>query len=187
MNIAKAKAILEAIIFAAPEPISLRECSRILGVGERTASLLIKQLEDDYQQRQSGLTVREIANGYQISSRPEYSEHIQMIGRTPRPQTLSPAALECLAIIAYRQPITRVEVDEIRGVRSESALQTLIDRELVIEVGRKEAVGRPILFGTTKRFLEFFGLGSLDELPPLEEDAEVLLIPEEEGDGPGIN
>ena len=181
MNIAEAKAILEAVIFAAPEPITLRECAQILDINHRTAGLLIQLLEDDYQQRHSGLTVRQVANGYQICTRPEYATYVQAIGRSPRSQALSPAALECLAIIAYKQPVTRVEIDEIRGVRSESALQTLIERELVVEVGRKDAVGKPVLFGTTKKFLEVLGLNSLAELPPLEADEAILVPLELEG------
>jgi len=175
VNIAEAKAILEALIFAAPEPITLRDCARILGISERTAALLIRQLDDDYAARQSALTIRQVAKGYQICTKPEYAEYIRAIGRTSRSQNLSPAALECLAIVAYKQPITRVEIDEIRGVRSDSALQSLIERELVMEVGRKEAIGRPILFGTTNRFLEVFGLKDLAELPPLEENQQILL------------
>lgn len=183
MNIAEAKAVLEAIIFAAPEPITLHECARILDISEKTVSLLVRQLDDDYRSRSSGLTLREVAKGFQICTRPEYSEYIKLIGRLPRTQQLSQAALECLAIVAYKQPITRVEIDEIRGVRSESSLQTLLERELIIEVGRKDAVGRPILFGTTRRFLQTFALKDLDELPPLEEDAELLLAPAEEQRG----
>ncbi|NLY56389.1 MAG: SMC-Scp complex subunit ScpB [Firmicutes bacterium] len=175
MNIAEAKAILEALIFAAPEPITLRECARILGVSERTAALLIRQLDDDYAARKSALTIRQVAKGYQICTRPQYAEYIRAIGRTSRSQQLSPAALECLAIIAYKQPITRVEIDEIRGVRSDSAIQSLLERELIAEVGRKEAIGRPILFGTTDRFLEAFGLKDLNDLPPLAESPETLI------------
>ncbi|MBO8126700.1 MAG: SMC-Scp complex subunit ScpB [Firmicutes bacterium] len=184
MNIQEAKAILEAVIFAAPEPITLKECAGILGVGEQTAELLIQQLEDDYRAQKRGLTLRRVAGGFQIATRPEYSEYVKLIGRAPKTQQLSQAALECLAIVAYRQPITRVEIDEIRGVKSESPLQTLLERELITEVGRKDTVGRPVLFGTTKKFLEVFGLKDLDELPPLEDDAEMLLTLEPT---PGIN
>ncbi len=130
---------------------------------------MLAELQEEYRRGKKGIQIIEIANGYQMTTRPDLAPYIE---RLYRPQTnfgLSKAALETLAIIAYKQPITRGELEMIRGVKVDSPMNTLIEKGLVKDLGRKEGAGRPVLFGTTEKFLQHFGLKSVDELPSLEE------------------
>ncbi len=124
-------------------------------------------LEKDFLDR--GVRLQKVAGGYRMVACPEAEKYLIEMSRGQKRNPLSPAALEVLAIVAYMQPITRVEIDEIRGVSSESSISTLLDRGLIMEIGRKDAPGRPILFGTTKAFLVYFGLKDLTQLPPISE------------------
>lgn len=117
-----------------------------------------------------GLLLEHVAGGYRLATKPELGDYVENVTSVVKPGTLSPAALETLAIIAYKQPITRAEIEAIRGVRVESALTSLLDRDLITEMGRKDAPGRPVLFGTTDTFLAHFGLSTLKDLPPLDEN-----------------
>jgi segregation and condensation protein B len=156
---------LEAVLFMAAEPLGPEEIAEILGVPSAEGEELVRELEARYSGR--GLQVSRIAGGYQVTTRPEYGPFVAKLHK-PERFRLSRAALETLAIVAYRQPVTRPEVDAIRGVNSESPLETLVQYELVREAGRKDAPGRPMLYRTTERFLGHFGLDSIEDLPGLD-------------------
>jgi segregation and condensation protein B len=158
------KAILEAILLASPEPLTIKRIAEVIGLDERDARILMDDLKKEYQQPGRGLYIQEMAGGYVLATRPEYAEYVEKLLQ-PRGKGLSNAALETLAIIAYRQPITKAEIEGVRGVKVDRAIETLLERRLIREVGRKEAPGRPVLYGTTKEFLEYFGLRDLSELP----------------------
>lgn len=164
--------VLEALLFVADEPQTLGALARAAGVGDGTARRALEQLTADYEAR--GLRVMEDGQRYQLVSAPEYAPYVdQMLGTGPG-QRLSRAALETLTIIAYRQPCTRAEIEAIRGVDADSALATLLSRKLAKIVGRKDVIGRPLLYGTTRQFLEVFGLKDLAGLPALGEIAAAM-------------
>jgi segregation and condensation protein B len=169
LNLIKARAVIEALIFASSEPIRLREISEIIGINEHTVRQLLSDIMDDYVRNKKGIQIIEVAQGYQFVTHPECAEYVEKLHQTPRNVGLSPAAVETLAIIVYRQPITRAEIEELRGVRVDSAIATLLERGLIRESGRKDAPGKPILYVTTQKFLQYFGLKDLRELPSLED------------------
>ena len=150
---------------AGEEGISAKQLAEVTGQDPGIARDAVLELKADLKRQGRGLRVAEVAGGYRLTTLPEHAPYFERLAYTPGRQSLSQAALETLAIIAYRQPITRVEIEEIRGVKSERALQSLVNKDLIEEVGRAEAIGRPILYGTTKSFLDYFGLPSLTELP----------------------
>lgn len=162
-------AILEAILLASPEPLTVKRIAEVIGLDERDARILVEDLRKQYQEPGRGLYIREVAGGYQLTTRPEYAEYVERLIQ-PRARGLSHAALETLAIIAYRQPITRPEIEGVRGVKVDRLVEVLLERRLIRELGRKEAPGRPMLYGTTREFLEHFGLKDLRELPPIAVD-----------------
>jgi len=165
------RAALECLLFAAGGPVAVSTLARSLDLVEKEVENLVEELQELYERNGHGLQIRQVAGGYQMCTRPEYAGYVQELLK-PEVPTLSRAALETLAVIAYRQPITKAEIERLRGVKVDGVLHTLLSRELIMEVGRKEVPGRPILYGTTPRFLEHFGLASLEELPPLEEEKE---------------
>jgi segregation and condensation protein B len=178
------RAIVEALVFAAPQPLSLRELGRVLGgVPNEDWQRALEELQADYARDERGLQLIEVAGGWQITTRPEYNDWVRELLDPKTPTRLSIQALETLAVIAYRQPATLPEIIELRGVRSQGVVKTLLEKRLIRITGRKEVVGRPMLYGTTKQFLLHFGLKDLDELPQIEEFAEVL---GEEVDVPGL-
>lgn len=164
-----AKSVIEALLFVANEPLTIKTIASILERSPYDVDVLLKEIKADCERELRGFCLIEVAGGYSFVTRPEYAHYIEKLVK-PRLNSLTQAATETLAIIAYKQPITRSEVDEIRGVKSESAISTLLERNLIEEVGRKEGPGRPILFGTTRDFLKYFGLKNLEELPPPAED-----------------
>ncbi len=167
IDVERLKAIVEGLLFVAgDEGIEAKQLASILDLENHEVIALMDEMKQEYKEQQRGLQIVEIAQAYQFTTRPEFAEYFERLVDTPSHATLSQAALETLAIIAYKQPITRLELEEIRGVKCESSISRLISKTLIKEVGRAEAVGRPILYGTTKEFLEYFGLRSLDELPP---------------------
>ncbi len=169
------KSILEAILFAANEPISIKQFTQVLGdVSTHDIREQLIALEDDYQAANRSFQLIEIANGFQVCSRPEYRDWIEKFYTRQVRVRLSPPALETLAIVAYKQPVTRTEVEEIRGVNSDSVVNSLIQKGLIRIAGRKPGQGRSLLFATTDRFLEQFGLKNLSELPSIEEIEEIL-------------
>jgi segregation and condensation protein B len=168
------KAIIEALIFASPEPLSLKALVKLLGTEPKEDVVAaIDELKKDYE-RPGGLTMVEVAGGYQIVTRQELHEWVRRLFHERTTQKLSVAALETLAVVAYKQPITAPEIAEIRGVNTAGVVSTLIERRLVKIVGRKQVVGRPFLYGTTREFLERFGLNDLSDLPKVEDMADLL-------------
>ncbi|HZW84185.1 MAG TPA: SMC-Scp complex subunit ScpB [Candidatus Deferrimicrobium sp.] len=161
-------AAVECVLFVATEPLSVERISQVIDLGLEDTKELLDMLTRNYNEQKRGMQVVELAGGYQISTRPELAVYIERLYK-PQFQGLSHAALETLAIIAYKQPVTRGEIELIRGVQSDRAVSTLLEKELVKEIGRKDGPGRPILFGTTEQFLRHFGLKDLEELPPPEE------------------
>jgi segregation and condensation protein B len=169
------RAVLEALIFASPQPITPREITRVLGgIPKEAWQVALEELKVDFARDGRGLQLVEVAAGYQITTRPEYNDWIRELLDPKSPTRLSIQALETLAVIAYKQPVTLPEIIELRGVKSGGVIKTLLEKRLIRITGRKEVVGRPILYGTTKEFLLHFGLKDLGELPRIEEFAEVL-------------
>ena len=166
---------LEAILFAAGEPLSVPQLAELLGVNKPQTWELVGLLQEEYQSEKRGLELREVADGWQLCTKACHHEAVLQLANTQELK-LSNAAMETLAIIAYRQPVTRAEMEAIRGVKVDGVVNTLLDWELIAEAGRKETIGHPILYKTTKRFLEVFGLKSLKDMPAmpevLAEDAE---------------
>jgi segregation and condensation protein B len=162
-------AVSEALIFVAEEPISARVISDVLRIGQDEVQAAIEQLAEEFNARNGGLHLREIAGGWQLATRPEHHEHIRAFLKSRPSAKLSLASLETLAVIAYKQPITVPEILEIRGVQSPSAIKTLLDKRLIVAKGRKETIGRPMMYGTSKEFLIQFGLKDLSELPSIED------------------
>jgi segregation and condensation protein B len=163
------KAIIEALVFVADEPIGARAIADVVDMDREAVEAAIQDLAKEYDSRPSGLQLREIAGGWQIATRAEHHEHIRAYLKSKPSAKLSLASLETLAVIAYRQPVTVPEILEIRGVQSPSAIKTLLDKRLIIAKGRKETVGRPMMYGTSKEFLIQFGLKDLSELPSIED------------------
>jgi segregation and condensation protein B len=164
------QAILEALLFVADEPLTLSEISAATELDEDQVIQNLQELKKYYEQGKRGLLLRMVAGGYQICTRPEYAPFIKrLLGKRER-NVLSQAALETLAIIAYKQPITKGEIEGIRGVRIDSVLDRLLDRNLVRETGRMDTPGRPILYATTREFLAVLGLQGLEDLPKIDEE-----------------
>ncbi len=161
--------IVEALIFVAGEPLTVKTLAEVLTEDKETVEAAVEELVQEYEQRESGLQIREIAGGWQIGTRTEFHEEIRRFLRTRPSAKLSLAALETLAVIAYKQPVTVPEILEIRGVQSASAIKTLLDKRLIVARGRKETVGRPMQYGTSKDFMIQFGLKDLSELPSIED------------------
>ena len=169
------KALIEAIIYVAPEPVSLDAILRTLEGEERArVKSKLEELTADFQQAQHGIQIREVAGGYKFFSKPEHHEVVRKFVKSLRPpMRLSKPALETLAVIAYRQPVTLPEIDEIRGVDCGGVIHTLLEKKLVVTAGRKNVVGRPILYRTSRDFLVHFGLKDVGELPSLKEFEEL--------------
>jgi segregation and condensation protein B len=164
------KPVIESLLFVADEPLPFKQLCKVLGdVPEEDVKLALEELIADYESRGSGLEVREIAGGWRISTRPQHHEFIRKYLKSRPSARLSLPALETLAVIAYKQPITIPEILEIRGVSSSSAIKTLLEKRLIVTKGRKETVGRPMMYGTSKEFLIQFGLKDLTELPSIED------------------
>jgi segregation and condensation protein B len=171
---AELKAILEALIFASPEPLTPKAIFKLLDSEPKEDVLAaLASLKDDYA-RPGGLQLVEVAGGYQIATRPDLHDWVRRLFHERTTQRLTVQGLETLAVIAYRQPITALEINEVRGVNTSGVLNTLLERHLVKIVGRKQVVGRPFLYATTKEFLIRFGLNDLADLPKVEDMAEAL-------------
>lgn len=167
------KAIIEGLLFASgDEGITLKQLSKIVNIPEPDVSNLVEELKIDYDNIERGMMIMQSHRVLHLTTKPEHSAYFKKMLETPPSSRMSQAALETLAIIAYQQPITRTEIEEIRGVKSDRPVQTLLARSLIEEVGRRESVGRPILFSTSKDFLTYFGLTSIEELPPLPDTAD---------------
>lgn len=175
MDRVELKQIIEALIFVADEPIKLTQITELLpAVDTGEVAQALNELVTEFNARPGGLEIREIAGGWRISTRPHLHEHIRAYLKTRPSAKLSIAALETLAVIAYKQPVTIPEILEIRGVSSSSSIKTLLDRRLIVPKGRKDCVGRPVMYGTSKEFLIQFGLKDLTDLPNIEDFEELL-------------
>ncbi|HEY8361404.1 MAG TPA: SMC-Scp complex subunit ScpB [Tissierellaceae bacterium] len=163
------KAIIEALLFTWGDPLELKDIASILEITEEEVKELLDEMISEFDYNRRGIRIMKINKSYQLSTRPEHYEWIKKLSNPTYTKSLSNAALETLSIIAYRQPIIKSEIEAIRGVKCDKAIETLLERGLITELGRLEKVGRPILYGTTDLFLKTFGLESLDQLPPIEE------------------
>lgn len=167
---ARVKRIIEALLFSSDRPISSGRLAELSGAADgRQARQIARELQQEYDREERAFGVEEIAGGFQLLSRAEFAPYVSRLHNRQRQESLSKPALETLAIVAYRQPITRAEVEDIRGVQSAHMLRALVEKRLVKTAGRSEELGRPLLYGTTRRFLETFGLRSLADLPKREE------------------
>lgn len=190
MDFRTLKSIIEGLLFlAGEEGLSVKQLSEIVDESSDIVTNALEELKRDYSEQLRGLQILKIAGNYQMGTLPDHAPYFEKLAYSPSRSSLSQAALETLSIIAYRQPITRIEIEEIRGVKSERAIHTLVNKDLIQEVGRAEAIGRPILYGTTKAFLDYFGLGTLKDLPEpnlfeendsLEEETQLLFSKLEE-------
>ena len=166
---AELMALAEALIFVADEPITAKLLAEVLEEDRESVQAAVEEIKREYESREGGLQIREIAGGWQLSTRTEFHEEVRKFLKTRPSAKLSLASLETLAVIAYKQPVTVPEILEIRGVQSASAIKTLLDKRLIVAKGRKETVGRPMQYGTSKDFLIQFGLQDLSELPSIED------------------
>lgn len=162
-------AIVEALIFVSEEPLSVKTIADLLREDRAVVEAALADLSQEFNGRNGGLQLRELAGGWQFATRPEYHEHVRAYLKSRPSAKLSIASLETLAVIAYKQPVTVPEILEIRGVQSPSSIKTLLDKKLIVAKGRKETVGRPMMYGTSKEFLLQFGLKDLTELPSMED------------------
>lgn len=170
---------IEAILFVAGEAVRVDELAKALDVTVKQVENEIDKLRDEYDFGQRGFCIKRFGHQVQLATRALYATDVVRLLQPVQKQSLSQAAMETLAVVAYKQPVTRAEVEQIRGVKCDYSLQSLMNKELIMEVGRKEALGRPILYGTTENFLAHFGLSTLEDLPampeaPVEEPADML-------------
>ncbi len=161
--------LVEALVFVADEPVTTKLLAEVLDEEKESVQAAVDELAKEYESRESGLQIREIAGGWQIATRTEFHEEVRKFLKTRPSAKLSLASLETLAVIAYKQPVTVPEILDIRGVQSATSIKTLLDKRLIVAKGRKETVGRPMQYGTSKDFLIQFGLKDLSELPSIED------------------
>ena len=178
------KSAIESLLFASGEPLSLQDLINHLEEKSKLIEIIIEEMMEEYETSNRGIKIICIKGSYQLVTKAQNADYIQKLLKKNKRQSLSQASIESLAIVAYKQPITRIDIDEIRGVKSESAIQRLIERDLIKEIGRLEVHGRPILYGTTEEFLRQFELKDLQELPSLDlfgqDDSEADEIEESE-------
>jgi len=168
MEVKEAEAIIEGLLFAAGDPLSLERISEILDLDKKAVKLILNNMVLNFQNSKRGIMMRELNGKYQFCTRFEHNEYIKKLFEPRHKQGLSAAAFETLAIIAYNQPLTRTKVEQVRGVNSDSAVSKLVDKGLIREAGRLDAPGKPVLYETTEEFLRSFGFRSLSDLPRLE-------------------
>ncbi|MBQ7137418.1 MAG: SMC-Scp complex subunit ScpB [Clostridia bacterium] len=160
---------IEAILFVAGEPVRIEELAKALNVSVREVENEVTKLRDEYDFHQRGFTLKRFGHQVQLATRALYATDVVHLLQPVQKQSLSQAAMETLAVVAYKQPVTRAEVEQVRGVKCDYSIQSLVNKELIMEVGRKDTLGRPILYGTTENFLSHFGLTTLEDLPPMPE------------------
>ena len=159
--------IVEAILFVAGEPVAIEDLAHALDLTVSELTPALDALRDGYDLEKRGLTLKRFGGSIQLSTRPELAPYIEKLLQPVQKQSLSQAVMETLSIIAYRQPVTKAEIEAIRGVKCDYSVQSLVNKGLIAEVGRRETLGRPILYGTTETFLQHFGIETLDDLPDL--------------------
>ena len=167
MERTEAKSIVEAILFTMGESVDLNKMSEVLELDKKETRSIVEELMREYEEQNRGIRIIELDGAYQMCTRGDAYEYLIRIAKAPRKYTLTDTVLETLSIIAYKQPVTRVEVERIRGVSCEHQINKLLEYDLITELGRLDAPGRPILFGTTEQFLRSFGVKSLEDLPQL--------------------
>lgn len=165
MEINKLEGVIEAILFAVGDSVELSKIAAAIGHDEDTTRKIIHRMMDKYSAEERGVRIMELENSFQMCTKKEMYEYLIRIAKQPKKYVLTDVLLETLSIIAYKQPVTKLEVEKIRGVKSDHAVNKLVEYDLVCEVGRMDAPGRPLLFGTTEEFLRRFGIQSVDELP----------------------
>ena len=170
MRLAQLEAVVESLLFISGEAVSLSAIAQTIEMDKATAKAIVQSLADKYEDEQRGIRIVEINDAYPMCTAAECFEYIRNMYKSPQRQGLTQSLLETLAIIAYKQPITKGQIEEIRGVSADHAVNKLVEKKLVCEVGRQNTPGKPILFGTTDDFLRYFGFKSVGELPPLEEE-----------------
>ncbi|MCX7988914.1 MAG: SMC-Scp complex subunit ScpB [Thermodesulfovibrio sp.] len=163
------KRIIEALLFISEKPISQKFLASLFSISELEIKIILDTLINEYKEKESGILIIQIDESYQMVTNPKYSEWLTLFKNKTLNNKLSEQALETLAIIAYKQPITKAEIDKIRSVNSDYAIKTLLDRKLIKIIGKKDVPGRPFLYGTTKEFLKLFGISSLNELPNIDD------------------
>jgi segregation and condensation protein B len=163
------KGRIEAILFVAGEAVSLKDMAKALAVGEKELKSALEEIGSEYDYEQRGFMLKRFGDKVQLATRPLYAEDVLRLLQPVQQQSLSQAAMETLAVVAYKQPVTRAEVEQIRGVKCDYSLQSLTTKGLIAEAGRKDTIGRPILYATTDTFLSHFGIATLEDLPPLPE------------------
>lgn len=174
------KAVLEGLLFVVGEDgLTIQQIEEVLNIGEEECKELIRELKKDYEKEDRGLRIDFLGNRFKLTTKFEHREYYQKLIENPETNTLSQAALETLAIIAYNEPITRIQVDELRGVGSTSIIRKLVAKGFIKESGRSNMAGRPILYETTNEFLDYFGLSSIDELPNIDDILEKVETKEE--------
>ena len=169
MDSKELKSVIEALLFTWGDPLEIKDMASILELNKEELANIMDEMIDEFDYNMRGVKIIKVNNSYQLGTRPEHFPWIKKLSNPKVIKSLSNAALETLSIIAYRQPIIKSDIEAIRGVRCDKAIETLMDRELIKEIGRLERVGRPILYGTTEGFLRAFGLEALENLPPLNE------------------
>ena len=158
---------VEAILFAMGESVSLSKIASAIGKDETEAKRLLEELKKQYQKKERGIQLIELEDSYQLCTKPELYDYLIQVAKQPKKHVLTDVLLETLAIVAYKQPVTKIEIENIRGVKSDHAVNKLVEYDLVCEVGRLDAPGKPLLFGTTEEFLRRFGVQSVEELPSI--------------------
>lgn len=184
MDAIRLRGVVEAILFVAGDPVPVGDLAHALDLTQTEMEAALEALRDYYDLEARGLKLNRYGDGVQLSIRPEYAPYVERLLQPVQQQSLSQAALETLSIIAYRQPVTKADIEAIRGVKCDYSVQSLINKGLICDAGRKETLGRPILYETTDAFLKHFGMESLSDLPPEGEGAAVLPLPDAADDAP---
>lgn len=175
MNNEKIKSIIEGILFAWADPVNIADLSKVLEVSPSKIRELILAMQDDYEQEERGLRILQVNESFQLSTKPENYDYISEFVSTKNKKNLSNASLETLSIIAYKQPVTKIEVEEIRGVKCDSSIRALIELGLIEITGQLNKIGRPNIYETTEEFLKKFGLKSIDDLPEIEDENQLKI------------
>ena len=182
MTNANIKSVLESLLFVWGDPLDAKTAAELFNIPAQDMVKIFRELAADYEERGSGLRIKEADKTFQLCTNPENDDYIQRLCTPVKEKRLSQAALEVLAVIAYKQPVTKAQIDSVRGIRSDRVIETLVRKDLIEEKGRSTAIGRPILYGTTRNFLSLFGFESLADLPELEDVGSLTLdddLPEE--------
>ena len=178
-NLKKQESVVESVLFTMGQSVEIRQLAAALESDEETAIQAVERLKEKYDKRKAGMQIVRLDDSYQMCSRTDYYEHLIRVAATPKKQVLSDVVMETLAIIAYKQPVTKADIEKIRGVKSDHAVNRLVEYDLVYEAGRLDAPGRPALFATTEEFLRRFGVGSTEQLPEMNVEQLNLKIDEE--------